>query len=288
MRHFLNTASIALLAATMLVSSAAQAAPLWLERKFIPTPELVDPIFAQNSDTKTVDVDHSAFDSLLETYLVPEPGTVSRVKYSDITAADRAALGSYIASLEAQDVTRLTLDQQKAFWINLYNAATIGLIVDQYPVKSIRNVKVDGKGPWDLPLVTVNTVDLTLSQIENHVLRALFDDPRLHYALNCASIGCPNLAARAYTAETLETMLENAAIAYVNDPRGAAIEKNRLVISKIYGWYREDFGNTADTVLAHLRRYARGDLAAALANVTKIKKHRYDWALNDAASRPEG
>lgn len=277
-----------LILGTVIQISAAQAAPLWIERKFIPTPELVSPIFASASEAQTVTLDHSAFDQFLKRYLVPEAGTVSRVRYSDLKASDLDALNGYISALEAQDVTRLTKGQQMAFWINLYNAATIRLVAGNYPVKSIRSIKVDGKGPWDAPLVQVNGVDLTLSQIENHVLRAVFDDARIHYALNCASVSCPSLAGKAYTAKTLEAMLEEAAITYVNDPRGAEVQKNRLVISKIYGWYREDFGDTEESVLAHLRRYARGDLAEQLTSITKISKHRYDWGLNDASASPAG
>lgn len=288
MTFFRNTIRTIVAASSILITSSAQAAPLWLERKFIPTPELVSDVFAQSSDTQNVVVDHTAFDAFLAKYLVPFEGEVTRVRYSDITPADLENLNQYITSLEAQDVTQLTQQQQMAFWINLYNATTIRLIAEQYPVKTIRSIKVDGDGPWDIPLVRVNDVDLALGQIENHVLRALFEDPRLHYALNCASVGCPNLAGQAYTAARLDPMLEKAAIEYVNDPRGAAIENGRLVISKIYGWYREDFGGTTDTVLAHLRSYARGDLATALADVKKIKKHRYDWALNDAFLRTDG
>jgi hypothetical protein len=120
-----------------------------------------------------------------------------------------------------------------------------------------------------------------LDQIENSILRPEFNEPRIHYAINCASIGCPNLAARAWRAETMEADLTAAARAYINHPRGVSIDsQGRVRVSTIYRWFAADFGGNAAAVLTHLRRYAAPDLQARLAQATTISNYNYDWALN--------
>lgn len=268
------------------VPASAAAAPLWIERKFIPTPELIDPKFKTASKSQSSTLDHAIWDAFLTTYVAQSADGIHRVRYGAVTPESRQRLEEYISGLEAVDTAQLTRDQQLAYWINLYNAATVRMILEQYPISSIRKVKVSGKGPWDHAVVTVQQLALSLGDIEHHIVRALFPDPRIHYALNCASIGCPNLAVRAYTAETLEQMLEEAAKAYVNHPRGVSLRKNKADISKIYGWYREDFGDGEADVVAHIKRYAEGDLSESLKAVKKVGRYDYDWALNDLTPAP--
>jgi hypothetical protein len=268
------------------MSATAAAAPLWIERKFIPKPELIDPRFDVASDTQNTLLDHGLWDAFLTTYVSQGADGIHRVRYSDVTPESRQQLEDYISALEAINTAQLTRDQQLAYWINLYNAATVRLILEQYPISSIRKVTVSGKGPWDHAVVTVQDTALSLGDIEHHIVRAIFPDPRIHYALNCASIGCPNLAMRAYTAETLEQMLDDAAKAYVNHPRGVSLRKNKADISKIYGWYREDFGDGEADVLAHIKRYAQGDLSESLKAIKKVGRYGYDWALNEVPPEP--
>lgn len=170
-----------------------------------------------------------------------------------------------------------------AYWINLYNAATVELILDHYPVRSITRIKsgLFSFGPWDRKLLKVDGHKLSLNDIEHRILRPLFKDPRIHYAVNCASLGCPDLAPRAYTAENLEQMLEDGARRYVNHPRGVSIEDGELIVSSIYVWFRADFGGTDAAVVEHLRRYAATELKAGLMRHSDIDDDRYDWALND-------
>ncbi|MEM6681908.1 MAG: DUF547 domain-containing protein [Pseudomonadota bacterium] len=280
MRRYLCALVLALTCCSF--SATVVAAPLWIERKFIPQPELIDPRYKILSETQSSAVDHSLWDDFLGAYVMPGADGINRVNYAAVDSGGLALLQRYIAAQEAIDTSTLSADQKLAYWINLYNAATVRLILQNYPIASIRKIKVDGKGPWDHPVVTVQAKPLTLGEIEHHIVRALFPDPRIHYALNCASIGCPNLAQRAYTAATLEDMLEAGAVAYVNHPRGAKVRGTRVDVSKIYGWYREDFGDDASAVLAHIKAYSRGALAEDLANVTRIGRYSYDWDLNEA------
>ena len=228
-------------------------------------------------------IDHTSWGGFLESYIKPSAEGVNLVSYSTVSDADKAGLKAYIDALEAVDPTRLTEDEAFAYWVNLYNAVTIDVILDNYPVKSIKALGSFKSGPWNKKLVTVNGEGLTLNNIEHDILRKFFDEPRVHYAVNCASIGCPNLAVEPYTGADLDAQLEKSARAYVNDPRGVTITSDgKVVLSKIYKWFKEDFGSSQSMILAHVRRYADDDLRAKLADVKKINGYEYDWGLNDA------
>lgn len=228
------------------------------------------------------DVDHGAWGAFLGRYVSPGASGINMVRYGSVTAGDRQALKGYIASLEAARPTTMTRDAAMAYWFNLYNAKTVDIILDNYPVSSIRKIGggLFSSGPWDDTVVTVEGRTLSLNDIEHGIMRPIWNDPRIHYGVNCASIGCPNLPTQPFTSASLSGMLDQAARAYVNHPRGAAIENGRLIVSSIYEWYMEDFGNSDAGVIAHLRQYASGPLAAGLGSVTRISNDRYDWNLN--------
>jgi len=235
-----------------------------------------------------------ALDPLLGRYLVAGQDGVARVRYAawKANAADRAALEAWITAAQALRPSAMPRAEAYAFWANLYNAVTLKVILDHHPVRSIRDIRSTGvpfdprqfNGPWRTRLVTVEGRAMSLDDIEHGTMRPTFRDPRVHYAVNCASIGCPNLRPRAWRAATLEAELEDAARAFVNHPRGAAFRPDGgLRVSSIYRWFREDFGNSDQGVIEHLRRYANADLAPRLASVTRVAEDAYDWSLNDAA-----
>lgn len=261
-----------------MLAQSALAAPLWLERRFVLAPELIDPVFAEPNAEARDTVDHTAWDAFLETYLVAGDDGINRVRYRAVAPADTQALGRYIAKLEGVDPGQLAPDEQLAFWINLYNAVTVRSMINAPTITSIRDVD----SVWDKKEVTVNGIDLSLNDVEHGIIRPVFKDPRIHYAVNCASIGCPNLAARAYTGEAVDAMLDAAARAYVNHPRGVSVSGRKVRASKIFGWYREDFGADEAEVLDHVRQYAEPGLLDALAGKTTINSYAYDWDLNIA------
>ncbi len=129
---------------------------------------------------------------------------------------------------------------------------------------------------------------MSLNDIEHRILRPIWRDPRLHYALNCAAIGCPNLQPTAFAAANSEALLEAAARAYVNHPRGARIEDGKLIVSSIYVWFQEDFDGDDAGVIRHLTRHAAAGLRSRLASVASIYTLDYDWVLNDAAGGAGG
>ena len=267
-----RTVLIGLTTAATLAAAPAIAAP---------SSSLIDPHWQQMGSTSSVD--HSAWAGFLGRYVRGDGTGLNRVNYGGVSPADKQALKSYIAILESMQPTTLSRDAAMAFWINLYNAKTVDLILDNYPVQSI--TKIGGLfsfGPWDQDVVTVEGRTLSLNDIEHGILRPIWNnDPRIHYAVNCASIGCPNLATQPFTSANLATMLDEGARSYVNHPRGAEVVNGRLTVSSIYDWYKVDFGGSDAGVIAHLRQYASGPLAGALAGVSSISSDRYDWNLNE-------
>lgn len=228
-------------------------------------------------------VDHAAFDALLARRARNSRDGVVRIDYAGwkASAADRAALTAYIAGLSRLNPLALTRAEQFAFWANLYNAVTIDVVVDAWPVRSIRDIRSGLiPGPWKRKLATVAGVALSLDDIEHNILRKGWTEPRVHYAVNCASYSCPNLPLRALRGATLGTALDAAARAYVNHPRGVRFDGNALVVSSIYAWYAADFGGSDARVIAHLARYAEAPLKARLQAATRIDRNAYDWALN--------
>lgn len=236
-------------------------------------------------------VDHGPWQAFLDHYLRPAqvPGGPALIAYGAVTPADRAALQAYLDRLADHRVTALNRAEQFAYWVNLYNALTVALVLAHYPVDTIRDIDISpglfADGPWGRKLVTVEGRDLSLDDIEHGILRPIWRDPRIHYAVNCASTGCPDLQAEAFTAANAEALLDRAARAYVNSPRAASFDAaGALTVSSLYDWYAVDFGNSAAGVLAHLRRHAAPALQQRLAEVTSIAGSDYDWTLNDAAA----
>lgn len=237
----------------------------------------------------------AVLDALLSRHVVPHPDGVARVRYAAWKAsdADMRALEGWIAEAAARRPSALPREEAFAYWANLYNALTLKVVLERYPVRSIRDIRSTGVpldpkgyfGPWRTRLVTVEGRRMSLDDIEHETMRPTFRDPRVHYAVNCASIGCPNLLPRAWRAATLERELDAAAASFVNHPRGVTVlPDGRLKVSSIYAWFREDFGGSEAGVVAHLRRHAAPPLAARLGDRTAIAEDAYDWALNDAAA----
>lgn len=258
-----------------------------IEALFAPRAELWDR-WLPHDESSQVTIDHGAWDRILAANLTRDANGVERFAYARVSASDRAALQAYIAMLSNVPVTRLARAEQLAFWVNLYNALTVEVVLNHYPVASIRDIDISpglfASGPWDAPLVRVENETLTLNDIEHRILRPIFKDPRIHYALNCAAVGCPNLQPAAFTAKNADAMLDAAAAEYINSPRGAHVDHERLMVSSIYVWFEEDFGGNDASVIAHLRRFAKADLLAELSGLSTIADHDYDWALNDASA----
>ena len=246
----------------------------------------------QKHDSASVQkIDHSTWDKLLKEYLVAShPSGINRVRYGSVAPEDRKALKSYIANLQSLPISAYNRAEQKAYWINLYNALTVEIVLSRYPVESIRDIAISpglfSRGPWDAKLLTVEGEKLSLNDIEHRILRPVWKDERVHYAVNCASVGCPNLQPTAYTGANTEELLEKGAGEYVNHPRGVALKSGKLYVSSIYDWFKDDFGADRDRLLEHWLKYAEKDLAGALKTYKGGLSYSYDWSLNGAETKP--
>ena len=225
---------------------------------------------AQNSP----DPDHTQFDQLLKRYVTAE-GVAYR-QWNE-TNSDVTRLSEYINTLEALDLGSLSRSQRLAYWINLYNAATLELVLTHYPVKSIKKIGSFLSSPWDRKVVTIAGEELSLNQIENEIIRPRFKDARIHFALNCASIGCPLLRAEVYTSAELDAQLDEACTLALNDRRWVDLSGKKLKLTKIFDWYRDDFVTDKSTVIDFIAQYRREPIPAEV----KISHGDYDWSLNE-------
>jgi hypothetical protein len=193
---------------------------------------------------------------------------------------DRAALKHYLDLLNKyspQD--NWSRSQQIAYWINAYNAFTIELILEHYPVKSIKDIagniyKINT--PWDIKFIRIGGEKYDLNNIEHGILRKKFDDPRIHFALVCASISCPRLRNEAFTSPKLESQLEAAGKEFLNDPAKNKISTERAYLSKYFSWYKGDFTKNA-SLTAFINRYSN----TKIDRNTRISYLDYNWKLNE-------
>lgn len=258
--------------AFMVLLSTATAAPsakLW-------------PKWQAHDNSSSRVIDHSAWNAILGRYIVRGEDALNRFGYSSVTPADHNKLQSYLTELSTITISDYNKNEQRAYWINLYNALTIQEILNAYPLQSIRDISpgLFSSGPWGLELITVEGEALTLDDIEHRILRPIWKDPRIHYAVNCASIGCPDLQPTAYSALNTEALLERGARDFINHPRGAQVVDGKLQTSSIYRWFEDDFGGNDRGVITHLRQYASAALKQALTSIDSISNHAYDWRLN--------
>lgn len=256
-----------------------------VERAFIPEPVLLE--HWQAHDPNSTDaLDHQPWGAFLETYLVKGSDGINRVAYGRVTEADRKKLDIYVTELAAAQVTSLNRDEQFSFWINLYNAHTVQTILNNYPVASIRDiggaVLFVGTGPWSEKSLRIEDQVISLNDIEHRILRPIWNNPLIHYAVNCAALGCPNLRAEPFTPNMADLQLDFAARDFINHPRGVTVRGTTAEVSSIFYWYREDFGQSEQKILTHLRTFANEDLKPQLKRVQRISNRGYDWALNDA------
>jgi hypothetical protein len=224
--------------------------------------------------------DHSIFDQVLKTYV----NNQGRVDYNGI--AKDQPFKAYMESLKTAKSDSMSRDEQLAFWINAYNAVTIDKVTKWKPKKSVRETFVPGVWTGTKFFTTrEHTVAgrlLSQDDIEHEILRKQLKEPRIHFAIICASSGCPPLPRFAYTEENVQAMLEEETRKYLNSVRGTQIDsaKNVLHLSKLFDWFAGDFESKSGSVLDFLKPYLDEQALTFLEKKPKIKYIHYDWALN--------
>jgi len=269
-----------LLVTTSLLSHMASAAPsldLW---KF----------WEPQNPASTEVVDHALWQQWLDRYLVSQTDGTTAVRYKAVDESGRQLVDDYIEQLADIDPRTLNRPEQFAYWVNLYNAVTVQVVLDNPDEDSITKMG-DGwfnSGPWDDELVTIADQAVTLNDIEHRILRPIWLEKRIHFVVNCASIGCPNLSAQALTAANTQDQLAAAELAFINNPKGISIDSDGdLVISKIFQWYGSDFANNESEFVRYLSQViARAPDAKVTPELLARKfgdaSYEYDWSVNAA------
>lgn len=258
--------ALMMVAVALLAGCAAQRDELWA-------------IWDTSNPNSERRVDHEAWDRFVKHHVETDTNGVNRVAYGDVDEASRQGLQRYIGTLSAVDPRTLSRAEQLAYWINLYNALTVEVVLRHPGVPSILDMGGAG-GPWRDKLLEIAGERVSLDDIEHRILRPIWRDRRIHYGLNCASVSCPNLLTAAFTASNAEALLDRAEIAYVNHRRGVSFDdRGRLTLSSIYDWYRTDFAADEEALLQYLAQVheRHGD---ELSSYDGPIEYAYDWALN--------
>lgn len=241
-----------------------------------------DSFWDASNEDNSASIDHSAWTKVLQASVSQDDG-INWVDYELIESDHKPLLDEYIQLLISIDPREYSKVEQFAYWVNLYNALTVQLVVENLPVDSIKDIKpglLSFTGPWTHDLITIEGQELSLDDIEHGILRKLWDEPRVHFAVNCASIGCPNLQAKAFTSDNTQDLLSLGAKEYVEHPRGVRFDEDgTLWLSSIFNWFKEDFGDSKQERLELIASYMSGDQAELAKHQGRIEYH-YDWDLN--------
>ena len=226
----------------------------------------------------TQPISHSTFDELLKKY-VDRNGNVN---YAGLLM-EKSKLDSYLKTLEVTppNEANWSKNEQLAYWINAYNAFTIQLILKHYPIKSIKDIGTKIQipfinTPWDVKFITINGKKYDLNNIEHGILRKNYDEPRIHFAIVCASFSCPKLRAEAYTGDKLDMQLTEQAKEFLGDPARNQISKSEVKLSKIFSWFKGDFTKNG-SLIDFLNRYS----SVQISQKARVSHLDYDWSLNE-------
>ena len=250
----------------------------------------VQVVQAQNPLRAPQSVDHTAFDRVLDAYVDAQ----GQVDYAALKQNADRDLVPYLELLASTDPSNLDREERLAFWINAYNAYTLKLVVDHYPVESIRDIK-PGAGPsipkvnspFKLDVGAVADTIRSLDDIEHGIIRERFDEPRIHFVLVCAAVSCPRLRQEAYTGDALDEQLEDQTMTFLRTEGKNDIpsDEDEIALSRIFKWYGQDFGASTDDLQRYLARYFDGTVHETLANAAyDVDYLDYDWSLNDQHS----
>lgn len=222
-------------------------------------------------------VKHRIWDSLLQKH-VTEEGWVDYHGF----IADSARFNDYLDLLRQHHPNdkHWSRDERLAYWINAYNAFTVKLVADHYPVGSIKDIK-NGipfvNTVWDIKFIEIEGQTYDLNNIEHGIIRPKFEEPRIHFAVNCAARSCPKLSNRAYTASQLDAQLTQAAEAFLADESKNRLSRDAVSLSKIFTWYGGDFKTNGSTLIGYINQYAPVEIKAD----AEVSYLEYDWSLND-------
>lgn len=231
-------------------------------------------IWNSSDESNPASIDHSTFDRFLNTYVMTNhPSGINRFRYADVSANDSDKLDAYIDNLSSTDPRGFRKREQKAYWLNLYNALTIQSLLRKYPRKALDTRKLN-------PRIRVAGVKLRSADIRDRILRPIWHDYKVIFGLSCASVGCPAIQSRAFTAANINTLLKQSAREFINHPRGLMVSRNQMRVSKIFDWYHEDFGADSKRLMKLFAYYADDSKALYILGFSGDIEFSYDSRLN--------
>lgn len=245
------------------------------------------PMWETNNPLSQKVISHQKWDNFLAKYVTTNEEGINLVDYAALKKEDLDNVQSYLNDMAKLNIDDYNRAEQLAYWINIYNALTIQTVAHYYPVTNIQEVNISpglfSVGPWGAMLITIQKTPLSLDDINNRIIRPIWNDQRTHYALNNATIGAPNLNKKAYQGSIIEQQLNDAGLLYVNSLRGVQVIEGKLILSKLYDWYEEDFGGTKHDVIHHLRQFSKEPLRSQLKHINSIDSYTYNWHINSPA-----
>ncbi len=275
MTHIKNV--LLLIVCFWLVLTAATAKPNDKEKKLWIEWEI-------NNPTSKQIVNHQSWQQFIDKYSTPSDDGLTLMNYAKVTPQDHAKLKSYLKQIQSIPVNNLNRNQQLAFWLNVYNALVVNLVLEHYPIKSIQDLNISpglfSSGPWSAKLLSVNGYKVSLNDIRNRIIRPIWNDPRTLYALCNSAIGAPNIPTKVLAGITIDEQLNQSAKSYINSLRGVQVIANKLIASQLYEWYEEDFGGTKQDVINHIKLYAKPELKTKLNTFQTINSYIYNWHIN--------
>ena len=229
-------------------------------------------------------IPHTEWQQFLNAHLSTNADGINVIDYPNFSEQDTQLLNRYINRLANIQITDYNRSEQLAYWINLYNALTVLTVARFYPVNSITEIDITpgvfSSGPWGAILVTVDRTPLSLDDIHHRIIRPIWNDPRTHYAINNATMGAANLNPHVYEGRIIEEQLNDAAVTYINSARGTSLVDGKLLASKLYNWFLDDFGGKPRLLLTHLQQFAHPTLQSQLKSVKGVNIYVYNWHLN--------
>ena len=236
------------------------------------------PFWDDSEPSSGLTPDHLRWQKLLDKFVITgHPSGIHRLDYAAFGDADEEELRGYLAYLQQLDPRQLSKGRQKAYWLNLYNATMVLIVVVSQPSQSIRSV--DRKNLWVAERFSIAGQKLSLDNIMHGILRPLFNDERIHFALNLATLGSANINPLAYTGDNVEELIEQTARDFLKHPRAVDFSGDELILSRLFFWYESDFGSNLSELKNYLKQYQSPEFAEKI-EASKRLDYQFDWSLN--------
>lgn len=255
-----------------------------LDAHAAPKAELIK-FWNDNEPLSTMQVDHNPWQEILTAYVDDQHASgINRFDYSAVTASDARKLKEYLAAIQKIEPRQLNPNEAKAYWINMFNAVLVDKVVDTYQsgsrraIRRILNGGIRSSG-WGKEVAEVVMQSISLNDIEHGILRPIWNDHRIHFALSANTVSGANIQKTAFSGNNIEELLEKARVEFFQHPRSVRVNGNRMILNSIFEWYASDFASNKRALLAYISENVSEDKRQAIRGLTKIR-YDYSWNLN--------